>query len=160
MLTFISYLCIFEDQRCQKNQACSGIEWKVIMCTNTMCSIKDKVKSLSCVRLCDPMDCSLPGFSIHGIFQARITRVGRHFLLQGIFPSQGSNLCRPALQADALPSELPGKPINYLSCKETSEVTKLQRSGCSAATFAVSLCHSACILSHSVVSDFLWRYGL
>ena len=22
--------------------------------------------------LCDPMDCCLPGFSIHGIFQARI----------------------------------------------------------------------------------------
>ena len=31
-----------------------------------------KVKSLSRVRLCDPMDCSLPGFSDHGIFQARV----------------------------------------------------------------------------------------
>ena len=31
-----------------------------------------KVKSLSRVRLCDTMDCSLPGFSIHGILQARI----------------------------------------------------------------------------------------
>ena len=26
----------------------------------------------SCPTLCDPVDCSLPGFSIHGIFQARI----------------------------------------------------------------------------------------
>ena len=26
----------------------------------------------SCPTLCDPMDCSLPGFSFHGIFQARI----------------------------------------------------------------------------------------
>ena len=26
----------------------------------------------SCPTLCDPMDCSPPGFSIHGIFQARI----------------------------------------------------------------------------------------
>ena len=25
-----------------------------------------------CPTLCDPMDCSLPGSSIHGIFQARI----------------------------------------------------------------------------------------
>ena len=24
------------------------------------------------VRLCDPMDCSLPGSSVHGIFQARV----------------------------------------------------------------------------------------
>jgi len=50
--------------------------------------------------LCDPMDCSLPGSSIHGIFQAR-TRVGCHFLLQGIFPTQGSNMgllhCRQTL---------------------------------------------------------------
>ena len=30
-----------------------------------------KVKSLS-VRLGDPMDCSLPGSSVHGIFQARV----------------------------------------------------------------------------------------
>ena len=26
----------------------------------------------SCPTLCDPTDCSLPGFSIHGIFQARV----------------------------------------------------------------------------------------
>ena len=26
----------------------------------------------SCTTLCDPMDCSLPGSSVHGIFQARI----------------------------------------------------------------------------------------
>ena len=30
-------------------------------------------KSLqSCPTLCDPMDCSLPGSAIHGIFQARV----------------------------------------------------------------------------------------
>ena len=34
--------------------------------------VKRKVKSLSRVQLCDPMDCSPPGSSIHGIFQARI----------------------------------------------------------------------------------------
>ena len=28
--------------------------------------------SQSCPTLSDPMDCSLPGFSVHGIFQARI----------------------------------------------------------------------------------------
>ena len=26
----------------------------------------------SCLTLCDPMDCSLPGSSVHGILQARI----------------------------------------------------------------------------------------
>ena len=34
-----------------------------------------------CQTLCGSMDCSLPDFSIHGIFQAR-TCVGCHFLLQ------------------------------------------------------------------------------
>ena len=26
----------------------------------------------SCLILCDPMDCSLPGSSVHGIFKARV----------------------------------------------------------------------------------------
>ena len=30
----------------------------------------------SCPTLSDPMDCSLPGFSIHGIFQARVLEWG------------------------------------------------------------------------------------
>ena len=34
-------------------------------------------KSLqSCPTLCDPMDCSLPGSSIHGIVQARVLEWG------------------------------------------------------------------------------------
>ena len=28
--------------------------------------------TLSCLTLCDPMDCSLPGSSVHGIFQTNI----------------------------------------------------------------------------------------
>ena len=35
-----------------------------------------KVKSLSRVRLSDLMDCSLPGSSVHGIFQARVLEWG------------------------------------------------------------------------------------
>ena len=40
-----------------------------------------KVKSESevaqlCLTLSDPMDCSLPGSSIHGIFQARVLELG------------------------------------------------------------------------------------
>ena len=40
-----------------------------------------KVKSESevtqaCLTLCDPMDCSLPGSPIHGIFQARVLEWG------------------------------------------------------------------------------------
>ena len=42
--------------------------------------------------LCHPVDYSPQGSSVHGILQARIlTGVGCHFLLQGIFLTQGSN---------------------------------------------------------------------
>ena len=37
------------------------------------------------------MACSLPGSSVHGIFQGKNTGVGCHFLLQSIFLTQGSN---------------------------------------------------------------------
>ena len=37
---------------------------------------KVKVKSLSQVWFSDPMDCSLPGSSVHGIFQARVLEWG------------------------------------------------------------------------------------
>ena len=35
-----------------------------------------KVKLLSRVRLCNPMDCSPLGSSVHGIFQARVLEWG------------------------------------------------------------------------------------
>ena len=45
-----------------------------------------------CPILCKPiMDCSLPGFSLHGDSPGKKTGVGCHVLLQGIFPTQGSN---------------------------------------------------------------------
>ena len=44
----------------------------------------------SCPTLCDPMGCSLPGSSVHGISPGKNTGVGCHSLLQGIFPTQGS----------------------------------------------------------------------
>ena len=59
----------------------------------------------SCPTLCDPIECSLPGSSVLGIFQAGLLEWVSHLLLQGIFPTQGSNphlLCL-LHQADSLP---------------------------------------------------------
>ena len=44
-----------------------------------------------CPTHCNPMDCSLPGSSVHGDSPGKKTRVGIRALLQGIAPSQGSN---------------------------------------------------------------------
>ena len=49
----------------------------------------------SCPTLCDPMDCSPSGSSVHGDSPGKNTGVGCHFLLQGIIPTQGSNLELP-----------------------------------------------------------------
>ena len=49
----------------------------------------------SCPTLCNPMDCSLPGTSGHGDSPGQNTGVGCHALLQGTFPTQGSNLSLP-----------------------------------------------------------------
>ena len=59
-----------------------------------------------CLTLCDPVDCSPPGSSIHGILQARILEwvaisFSRGSSRPGIEPRS------PALQADALTSESP-----------------------------------------------------
>ena len=45
----------------------------------------------SCPTLCNLMDCSPPGFSVHGDSPCKNTKVVCHALLQGIFPTQGSN---------------------------------------------------------------------
>ena len=67
-----------------------------------------EVKSLSCVQLfAGPMDCSLSGSSIHGIFQARVLEWIAISFSRG---SSGIEPGSPTLQADALPSEPPGKP--------------------------------------------------
>ena len=71
----------------------------------------------SCLTLCDPVDCSLPGSSIHGIFQARVLEwvaisfsrgsspprdwtwvsyiVGRHFTLWATREVPSFSLCSP-----------------------------------------------------------------
>ena len=45
----------------------------------------------SCLTLCKPMDCSLPGSSVHRVSPGKNTGVGCHALLQEMFPIQGSN---------------------------------------------------------------------
>ena len=79
--------------------------------------------SQSCPTLSDPKDCSLPGSSIHGIFQARVLDGlnNKHYFL--LFRRLGNPLS-PSLTADlfrdiscASPREGNGTPLQY-SCLE------------------------------------------
>ena len=55
-----------------------------------MCCVLSLVTQL-CPTLCDPVDCSPLGSSVHGDSPGKNTEMGCHALFQGIFPTQGSN---------------------------------------------------------------------
>ena len=55
-----------------------------------------------CLTLCNPMDCSPPGSSVHGDSPGKNTEVGCHALHKGIFPTRGSEPRSPALEVDYL----------------------------------------------------------
>ena len=87
-----------------------------------------KVKSESevaqlCPILSDPMDCSLPGFSIHGIFQARVLEWGAISFSRGSSQHRGqthirSDQIRSATQScptlcDPMNRSTPGLPVHH-----------------------------------------------
>jgi len=89
----------------------------LISITYTQCEV---LVAQSYLTLCNPMECGLPGSSVHGDSPGKNTGVGCHALLQGfpgIFPGDLPNPRikprSPALQADSLPSEPPGKPHSH-----------------------------------------------
>ena len=84
-----------------------------------------ELKSLqSCLTLCDSMDCSLPGFSVHGLLQARILE------WVAVPSSRGSSQPRDQThifyvylhwQAGSLPLAAPGEPMEYYRATKKNE---------------------------------------
>ena len=66
---------------------------------------------LLCPTLCDPVDCSLPGSSVHGILQARILECV-------VFPPPG-DLPNPEIEPASLPS--PALAGKFLTTSATWE---------------------------------------
>ena len=79
------------NQKRVKNASTIRYKWwlklKVLQLPRTGCA----VLSRSVVSDSDPMDCSPPGSSVHGDSPDKNIGVGCYALLQGIFPTQGSN---------------------------------------------------------------------
>ena len=65
----------------------------------------------SCLTLCDPVDCSPPVFSVHGISQARILE-RLPLPSPGEIPDPGIKLASPALAGRFFTTEPPGKPFS------------------------------------------------
>ena len=45
----------------------------------------------SCLTLGDPMDCSLPGSSVHGIFQSRVLECGADGYRRAVLGAEGGH---------------------------------------------------------------------
>ena len=67
--------------------------------------------TLSCPTLCNLMDCSPPGLSVHGDSPGKSTEVGS-IPPPGHLPNPGVESKSPALKVNSLSSEPPGKPKN------------------------------------------------
>ena len=79
------YSCLDPDLR---GNAFSFLSLSMMLAVALSCAVLCVVAQL-CPTLCDPMDCSLPGFSVNGDSPGKNIGVGGHALLQGIFPTQG-----------------------------------------------------------------------
>ena len=99
--------------------------------------------------LCDPMDYSLPGSSVHGDSPGKNTGMGCPALLQGIFPTQGLN-----------PGLLHCRQILYHLSHQGRPLTLTSLDKCLFSECIKSLlCMPVCQVT-SVVSDSLWHHGL
>ena len=68
----------------------------------------------SCPSLCDPVDCSMPDSSVHGISQARILEWVAISFSRGSPTPQGWNLCLLHWQSDSLPLSYQGSLCGFL----------------------------------------------
>ena len=69
----------------------------------------------SCLTLCDPLDCSLPGSPVYRISQARIQEwVAISFYRGSSQPGMEPASVLLALQEDSLPAEPLGKSIIFV----------------------------------------------
>ena len=80
----------------------------------------------SCPTLCDPMDCSLPGFSVHRILQARILR------------SPPGDLPDPGVEPETLMS--PALAGGFFTISDTSEAPLINYMLCLVAQPCLTLC--------------------
>ena len=114
---------MFDSQWLSNGYPCLVAMWLVASILDSLCCVLCLVTPL-CPTLCDPMDCSTPGFSVYRDSPGKNTGVGIHFPTPGVFPTQGSNPgllhCRQILYQ----TELPGKPLDSLATLKESRLLR------------------------------------
>ena len=90
------------------NVICWELELPILLVSQSVSSVAQ-----SCPTLCDPMDRSLPGTSVHGDSPGKDTGLIAIRSLRDL-PHPGIEPRSPALQVESLPTELPGKLLYSL----------------------------------------------
>ena len=137
-----------------------GREWVIFCESKPLESFKQRIfwYYFSLRRsLCNPMVCSLPGSSFHGTFQARILEWVATSFSRGL-PNPAIEPRSPALQANSLPSEPPGKP--GLFCVKANHWRVLSRE---VSWYYSSLQRSLLLLKHDKgdkigSSETFWKF--
>ena len=108
----LGYLIL--NLNCQSIQQLTFVLQELLLSSPLVWSeVKWSEVAQSCPTLCDPMDCSLPGSSVHGIFQARILEwVAISFSRGTSWPRDRTRVS--CIVGRYLPSEPQGKPLVYV----------------------------------------------
>ena len=112
--SFISKLSLFKNKE-KNNQtkkakdnpiSCKIIYYDVFPC----CSVQFSSFTQSCLTLCDPMDCSMPGFPVHHQLQSLLKLMS----IELVMPSNHLIFCHPLL---LLPSIFPSIRVFFPCCE-------------------------------------------
>ena len=96
---------------------------------------ESEVAQLSLI-LCDPMDWSLPGSSIHGIFQARVLEWGAiAFSMNTVTPAQKEHFQNQGMDIRVLQTHDPcrikrSEPLHYLNSQKALELRRARKIPC------------------------------
>ena len=128
----LSKLFVFSDTQLSNHK--NGYSIKIRLGLSITLPGNSKVREVtqSCPTLCDPMDCSLPCSSIHGIFQARVLEWG------AISFSRGSSQSRDRTQV----SHIVGRCFTVWATREALKL-KLAEDGYDPSTSGLWAQHSS-----------------
>ena len=109
--TNVNYVHLYHWKQCSTYFPISSFFISVFLVSISLINLSCVLIHFSRVRLCDPMDCSLPGSSVHGILQAWILEWVAFPFSRGSSWLRKSNLnllCLVLWQAGSLPLAPPG----------------------------------------------------
>ena len=133
-----------------------GKDWKykwitVCVCVCVCVCVRAHARGQSCPTLCNTMDCSLPGSSVHGIFQASV--------LEWVAISSSRLSSQPRNQTSV--SCMTGRFFTIWTTWEALEKVKAPKSGLQIQVcFFIVYCEGKTKSTHSLYLDWMYAWIL